>query len=64
MQFVVYFEVVVDVEDEVPENIHHEAMTLLSQGIGSFEYESVNDNISWSAIRITRLPTDDYPRPD
>ena len=49
MQFVVYFEVVVNVEDEVPEDIHDEAMILLSQGIGSFEYESVNDN---------------YPRPD
>ena len=39
MQFRVKFAVVVDVEEEYPEDILSEAISLIEQGIGSFEYE-------------------------
>ena len=39
MQFVVNYTVVVDVEEEAPELIYTEAMNLMDQGFGMFDYE-------------------------
>ena len=38
MQFVVNYTVVVDVEEEAPELIYTEAMNLMDQGFGMFDY--------------------------
>jgi hypothetical protein len=39
MQFVVTYTVVVDVDNEAPELIYSEAMSLMDQGFGMFDYE-------------------------
>jgi hypothetical protein len=38
MQFLVTYKVVVDVEDEQPEEIYSEAASLMQQSIGHFDY--------------------------
>ena len=41
-QFEVRFVVVVDVDDEIPEDIYSAALDLIGQGIGGFDYDEVD----------------------